>query len=134
MAVEQNKTGKPHLVSRKRFIQHLIRNLAAGILISALSLYMGMAGYHYTENLPWVDSYLNAAMILSGMGPVNNPNSTIGKLFAGSYALFSGLIFIVIIGVIFAPIYFRFFKKYILEADEEPKEPSQVKADKEKPK
>ncbi len=118
---QKNEAEKPHLVSRRKFVNHLIRNLLLGILISILSLYMGMVGYHYTEHLSWVDSYLNAAMILSGMGPVNNPNSTIGKLFAGSYALFSGLIFIVIIGVIFAPVYFRFFKKYILETNEEPK-------------
>lgn len=118
---KQDKSDKPHFVSYRKFIRHLIRNIAIGLVISGLSLYAGMAGYHYIEKLSWVDAYENAAMILSGMGPVNNPTTTLGKIFAGTYAIFSGLIFIVIIGVLFAPIYIRFFKKYLLETNEEPK-------------
>jgi hypothetical protein len=75
------------------------------------SLFVGMLGYYYFEHLSWPDAFVNAAMILSGMGPLNPLNTTAGKIFAGCYALYSGLIFIVILGIILAPIIHRFFHK-----------------------
>ncbi len=64
------------------------------------------------ENLSWIDSLLNASMILGGMGPVNEIHSNTGKIFASFYALFSGIIFLIIVGLIFAPIYHRFLHKF----------------------
>lgn len=66
-----------------------------------------MLGYRVFENLPWVDAFLNAAMLLGGMGPVNPPQSTSGKLFAGLYALYAGLVFIATAALLFAPIFHR---------------------------
>jgi len=71
------------------------------------SLFIGMAGYHFLEHLAWLDAFLNACMILGGMGPVNNPQTAAGKLFAGLYALYSGLVFLVVVGVLFAPVLHR---------------------------
>ncbi len=75
------------------FAAHLARNFTVGIIFIALALYMGMCGYHYLEGMSWVSAYENAAMILSGMGPVTQLVYTNAKIFAGCYALFSGLVF-----------------------------------------
>jgi hypothetical protein len=72
-------------------------------------------GYHYFGELSWLDALLNASMILSGMGPVNELRTTAGKLFATFYALFSGVAFITIVGVLFAPVIHRFLHKFHLE-------------------
>jgi hypothetical protein len=78
---------------------------------------MGMAGYHGFEKLSWLDAFLNAAMILSGMGPVATIQTSVGKLFAGCYALFSGLALITTLAVIIAPLFHRFLHKFHMEAD-----------------
>jgi len=93
----------------------LVRSIVFSLLIIAVALYVGMWGYHYYENMSWVDAFVNAAMILSGMGPLTPLNTAAGKVFAGFYALFSGLAFIAIIGVLFAPIIHRFFHKFHLD-------------------
>lgn len=80
-----------------------------------------MAGYHVFEGMGWVDAFTNAAMILSGMGPANPLQTTAGKIFAGVYALFSGLAFISAAGVVFAPIFHRFLHKFHLDAQDAPK-------------
>jgi hypothetical protein len=77
-----------------------------------------MAGYHYLEGLPWIDAFVNAAMILSGMGPVSPLQTFGGKLFAGLYALYSGLIVIVAAGVLFAPVVHRMLHRFHLEAED----------------
>ena len=76
-----------------------------------------MIGYHYSEALPWIDSFANAAMILSGMGPLDPLRTTAGKLFGGFYALFSGLAFITVSGILTAPIVHRLFHKFHLEQE-----------------
>ena len=81
-----------------------------------ISLGAGILGYHVLEGLSWVDSTLNASMILGGMGPVNEVHTTAGKLFASAYALFSGIFFLVIAGVIFVPVFHRFLHKFHLES------------------
>lgn len=101
--------------SNKQFLKHLLRNLVFGIVLSTISLGIGMLGYHHFEEMGWIDAYVNAAMILSGMGPVTELHTDAGKIFAGSYALFSGIIFLVIIAVIFVPVFHRFFKKFHIE-------------------
>ena len=109
-----NKAYKK-LLPRHEFYKVVVRNSVIGALMILIALLIGMIGYHHYETMSWVDAYCNAAMILSGMGPVSTLQTTGGKIFAGSYALFSGLTFIAIIGVIFAPIFKRFFHKMHLD-------------------
>ena len=71
------------------------------------SLALGMAGYAHFEKLPWLDAFVNAAMLLGGMGPVNPPKEDDGKLFAGLYALYSGLVFLIVTGIVLAPVVHR---------------------------
>lgn len=97
-------------VLQKKFIAHLGRNSALGLALIALSLYSGMLGYHEFEKLSWVDSFLNASMILSGMGPVSDLKTNAGKIFSGCYALYSGLAFIASLAIIFAPIINSFLR------------------------
>ncbi len=105
------------LVPRRVFYHRLARSVAAGVAIILVALAIGMAGYHWLENLSWLDAFLNASMILSGMGPVAPIQSAAGKLFAGCYALFSGFALLTSAGVVFAPIFHRFIHKFHLEAD-----------------
>ena len=99
----------------RSFIRRLIRNLLIGFGIIVFSLGLGMFGYNYFEKMDWVDAYINAAMILSGMGPVSTLKTDAGKIFAGSYALFSGIIFLIVIAVILAPIVHRFLHKFLVK-------------------
>jgi len=103
------------LLSRAEFFWRLARNAFIGAIIIVIALGIGMLGYHGFENMSWEDAFVNAAMILSGMGPVGTLNTTAGKIFAGCYALFSGLLFILIMGIIFAPVVHRFFHKFHLD-------------------
>ncbi len=107
-----------HLLPRRVFYRRLARHVAGGLALIAAMLGMGMIGYHVLEKLPWVDAFLNAAMILSGMGPVATLQTNAGKIFAGCYALFSGLAFVSVIGVIIAPVFHRFLHKFHLEMAE----------------
>jgi hypothetical protein len=104
------------LLPRRVFYARLARSAVIGSTIILASLCIGMAGYHYLENLSWLDAFTNASMILSGMGPLAPIQTTGGKLFAGCYALFSGIAFISGIGVVFAPIFHRFLHKFHLES------------------
>jgi hypothetical protein len=87
-----------------------------GALVLAGCLGLGVAGYHLLEGLGWVDSYVNAAMILSGMGPLDPIKTTAGKLFAGSYSLFSGVVFLTTVGFFLLPILHRLLHKFHLES------------------
>lgn len=110
-----NQNRKAQLLAKKTFFKKFTFNILLGILISLFALWIGMLGYHHYEKLSWLDSYLNAAMILSGMGPIWNPQTAAGKFFAGTYALFSGIIFLVIMAIVFGPVIHRFLKKIHLE-------------------
>ena len=90
-------------LARRRFIRRMLAHLLAALVLFALSLALGMWGYGHYEGLAWRDSFLNSAMLLGGMGPVNAPQTDAGKLFAGAYALFAGLVFIVTAGLLLAP-------------------------------
>jgi hypothetical protein len=103
------------LLPRKVYYRRLARHAALGLAVIVVSLGIGMAGYHIFEKLPWVDAFVNAAMILSGMGPVATLQTDGGKIFAGCYALFSGLTLIAILGIIFAPVVHRALHKFHLE-------------------
>lgn len=101
--------------------QFLIRLAHSGIVALALitvSLLAGMAGYHGFEGLGWIDSFLNASMLLGGMGPVHNPVTTGGKVFAGLYALYCGLAVILVAGVILAPVAHRILHRFHMESRE----------------
>jgi hypothetical protein len=107
------------LVPRRRFLRRLAMSSAIGLMLISISLLIGMAGYHWLVALSWVDAYENAAMILSGMGPVANPDTWAGKVFAGSYALYSGIALLATTAVVFAPVVHRFL--HYLHADSGPK-------------
>ncbi len=85
------------------------------LILICVSLFIGMLGYHALENLSWIDAFLNAAMLLGGMGPVNAPITVAGKLFAGLYALYCGLAVIFVAGLLLAPLLHRFLHKFHLE-------------------
>jgi hypothetical protein len=109
---------KSPLLPRRVFYARLARTTALGLALTLVSLSIGMAGYHGFEKLSWLDAFLNAAMILSGMGQVAVIQTSAGKVFAGCYALFSGLALITTIAVIFAPVFHRFLHKFHLEDKE----------------
>jgi hypothetical protein len=103
------------LLPRRRFLRRLAASSAVGLTLIAISLLVGMAGYHWLVALSWVDAYENAAMILSGMGPVATPETWGGKVFAGTYALYSGIALLATTAVVFAPVVHRFL--HYLHAD-----------------
>ena len=103
------------LLPRPQFYARLVRHALGGIGLVAACLGIGMVGYHGFEGLNWTDAFLNASMILSGMGPANELKTDGGKVFAGCYALFSGLAFVVLIGIILAPVIHRALHKFHLE-------------------
>ena len=103
------------LVPLSRFIRRLASSFATGLGLVAVSLAAGMLGYHRLFALSWIDAFVNASMILSGMGPLAVPQTTGAKLFAGVYALYSGLAVLAIAGIIFAPAIHRLL--HYLHAD-----------------
>jgi hypothetical protein len=105
------------IASRARFRARMGRHLAAALAFVVVSLFIGIAGYHYLEQLPWLDAFLDASMILGGMGPVRPPETPGGKLFAGLYALYSGLVFLVTAGVLLAPVLHRAMHKFHWQKD-----------------
>jgi len=82
-------------------------NIVLALIIIVLALAAGMVGYRLTENMDWLDAFLNAAMLLGGMGPVDQLHTAGGKLFAGVYALACGLLFVLVSGVVLAPVLHR---------------------------
>lgn len=108
---------KQPLASRKVFARRLALNGLVGALLLAFSLSIGMLGYHFLEDLSWIDALLNASMILGGMGPVNPLKTDAGKLFASFYAIYSGVILLASVGILIAPIFHRFLHHFHL-ADE----------------
>ncbi len=108
-------TIRKPLPSRAIFLARFARGLAAGGGIVAASLGAGVLGYHELAGLHWIDALVNAAMILTGMGPVDTITTTRGKLFAACYALFSGIAFLSVVAVVFAPVAQRFLHRFHLE-------------------
>jgi hypothetical protein len=102
---------------RRAFLKRVGRNFALATVLIGVSLVIGMAGYRYFEGMAWIDAFANAAMILSGMGPLSPLQTWGGKLFAGLYALYSGLVLIVATGIIFAPIVHRLLHEFHAEVE-----------------
>jgi len=109
------------LLSRIEFVWRMLWHALLFLGMIAAALFIGVAGYHWLEGFSWVDSILNASMILGGMGPVGTLQTEAGKLFASAYALFSGLVFIAAIGVLFIPAVHRMLHKFHISMDEDDK-------------
>ena len=107
------------LIDRDQFISRLLRHLVFASVILVFSLGIGTVGYQVFGNLKWIDAFLNASMILTGMGPVDHVETDGGKLFSACYALFSGVAFLTFVGVLFAPIYHRFLHRFHLSMEDE---------------
>jgi hypothetical protein len=105
-------------LSRPHFVRRLLRHFLAAVVILIGSLALGMAGYVYFETLSWRSAFLNAAMLLGGMGPVDSPQTDGGKVFAGFYALYAGLVFIVVTGIVLAPVVHRVLHKFHADAQD----------------
>jgi hypothetical protein len=108
---------EPHhapLLPRRQFLARLGGHalVSGGTLVVSLAL--GMAGYHFLENLGWVDCYVNASMILSGMGPLDPIKTTGGRLFVGTYSLFSGVVFLTTVGFFLMPVIHRLLHSFHL--------------------
>lgn len=103
------------LLPFRRFARRLLGHFIVALAAIFGSLGIGVVGYHFLERLTWLDALLNASMILGGMGPVDAIRTPAGKLFASFYALFSGVVFLVIVGILIAPIGHRFLHKLHLE-------------------
>ena len=110
----QHHAYKP-LPSRAVFVARLARKALLALCLIAVAVLIGAMGYHFAEGLPWLDATLNASMILSGMGPVDRLQTPGGKLFAIFYCLFSGVVFITMVAVLFAPVIHRFLHRFHLE-------------------
>lgn len=106
------------LAPRSEFFRRFRTSLSIGLGLIALSLYIGMLGYHALEKMSWLDSFENASMILSGMGPLYAMKSASGKLFAGLYAIYSGVALLTNVSIIFAPVLHRVFHKFHLSDEE----------------
>jgi hypothetical protein len=102
---------------RHAFMRRIFKHISVAVLLLISSLLIGMAGYAYFEHLSWLDAFLNAAMLLGGMGPIDPPKTDGGKFFAGCYALYAGLVFVVTAGLIFTPILHRLLHKFHWDAD-----------------
>ena len=107
------------LASPGTFARRLALNGLIGALLLAFSLGIGVLGYHFLENLSWIDSLLNASMILGGMGPVDPMRTNAGKIFASFYAIYSGVILLASVGILIAPIFHRFLHHFHLAEDDE---------------
>lgn len=105
------------LLPRIMFLRRLVHMVVMAIGIVSSSLAIGILGYHFFAGLSWIDSLVNASMLLGGMGPVDELHSISGKLFASFYALYSGIVFLVIAGVLFAPVFHRFLHHFHLEIE-----------------
>ena len=106
------ESRKHRPLSRPHFYRRLLWHALAATGLVLGSLLLGIAGYSYYEHLAWRDAFLNAAMLLGGMGPVESPQTAGGKMFAGLYALYAGLVFLVATGIVLAPVVHRLLHKF----------------------
>ncbi len=112
------KSRYKKLPSQKHFFSKLFKNFIFAMSLLVFSLLLGILGYHYTMHIGWIDSFLNASMILTGMGPVDRAETDVAKLFAGFYAIYSGVAFLSSVAFLFMPILHRFLQKVHLDIEE----------------
>ncbi len=105
----------PH---KKFYYNKLFNSALIATIVLAISLAIGIIGYHYFFQISWVDSLVNASMILTGMGPVDRAETDGAKIFSSFYALYSGVAFLTSVAVIFAPIVTRFLHKFHADVEE----------------
>ena len=113
-ATRFERRGQP-LASRRKFLVRMAIAIGLWMVLTIVGLAIGIAGYAAFEGMSFVDAYVNAAMILSGMGPVGELKTTGGKVFAGSYAILSGLIIVIATGFVLAPIFHRILHSFHVE-------------------
>ncbi len=106
------------VIPRRRFARRMLNAIGLWVGLTVVGLSIGMAGYATFEGMSVVDAYVNAAMILSGMGPLGELKTTAGKIFAGSYAIFSGLVIVIATGFVLAPIFHRVLHRFHVEIGE----------------
>jgi hypothetical protein len=106
------------LAPRSIFIKRIIGALAVALGLIVVALSIGITGYHLLAGLGWIDSLLEASMILGGMGPVKELHSDASKVFASIYALFSGILFIALMGIMLAPVAHRVMHKFHVDEDD----------------
>lgn len=124
MGIEPHRRVRP-LPSRRHLMRHMARNAAVVCGVVFVALTIGAVGYHLTDGLLWLDAYLNAAMILTGMGPLAPLRSTAAKLFAIVYSIFSGVVFLSMVAVLLGPLAQRFLHRFHLELyEDEPSPPA----------
>jgi hypothetical protein len=112
---------RQRLLTRVEFAWRVGGHFGYAVLTATIALTVGIVGYHVIASLNWVDSLLNASMILGGMGPVDPLKSDLAKIFASFYALFSGLVFIGLLGLLLAPFIHRVLHRLHMEVEEESK-------------
>jgi hypothetical protein len=113
------RTEKQREVIQQRFLRHMGRQALWASLLVGLSLAGGIAGFHHWSQQTWLDAFVNAAMLLGGMGPVGDLGPSGGKLFAGVYALYAGLVFLIVAGLLVAPVFHWVLHRFHLEDKEE---------------
>ena len=106
------ETRRHHPLTRSQFLLRMLRHFLLVFCLVIVSLAIGMWGYMHYEHLAWRDAFLNSAMLLGGMGPVESPATPGGKIFAGLYALYAGLMFLIAAGVLMAPVLHRLMHKF----------------------
>jgi hypothetical protein len=124
MFLSKFESRHERLAPAKVFVARVISSLGVGLGLLAVALAIGILGYHWIAKLPWIDALLEASMILGGMGPVQDitpKTPTAAKIFASVYALFSGVIFIALMGIVLTPLAHRMMHRFHLEKDDDDK-------------
>ena len=106
------------IASWDRFVRRVLTHFGIAVALIVVSLGIGMGGYRYFERMEWIDAFLNAAMLLGGMGPIETKLTWGGKWFAGLYALYAGMVVLVAAGILGAPLFHRFLHRLHLDEDE----------------
>jgi hypothetical protein len=115
LSVTQFERRHQPVASRRKFFVRMLIAIGLWLVLTIFGLAIGIAGYAGFEGMSFIDAYVNAAMILSGMGPLGEIKTTAGKAFAGSYAIFSGLVIVIATGFILAPIFHRVLHRFHVE-------------------
>jgi len=109
---------RQRLLTREKFARRVAGHAVWALALVALSLAAGVLGFHLLGGLTWLDAFLNASMLLGGMGPIGDPGPPAGKIFASLYALYAGLVFLIVAGILFAPLLHRVLHRLHLDSDE----------------